>query len=125
MHKPRTVAKVAATMQLIRPILILCLVLTSFALGSARGQTRIGDQVVLCSGEAVVLVFGPDGAPVESPHYCPDMVLSMLAATALPPVLPVPEQALLSVRFAPFHPILAGAAQVAAQARDPPLASLA
>ncbi|TRW95477.1 hypothetical protein FNJ84_15945 [Paracoccus sp. M683] len=111
-------------MQVIRPLLILCLVLTSFALGSARGQARIGDQVVLCSGEAVVLVYGPDGAPVESPYYCPDMVLSMLAATVLPDPSALPEPTAFAAYFTELHLGLAEAAQVAPQARDPPLVSI-
>ena len=63
-------------MRLIRLILILSLLLTGHALASARGQAQIGERLVLCTGHAVVVVYGPDGAPVESPYYCPDMALA-------------------------------------------------
>ena len=37
-------------------------------------------MMVLCIGtEAVTVPIGPDGAPEEAPHICPDCVMSVLA----------------------------------------------
>ncbi|AUH33735.1 hypothetical protein CUV01_10345 [Paracoccus tegillarcae] len=99
--------------------------LTGFSLASARGLTQIGDQVVLCSGEMVVLTYGPDGEPSESPHYCPDMAIGLLAAVAAP----VPQIGLvprvLSVVYGQAARLCMAAPPVTAQARDPPVVSLA
>lgn len=110
-------------MRLIRLILILALVLTGNALASARGQTWIGERVVLCSGHAIVVVYGPDGAPLESPYFCPDMAISLMAAIAAPkPDLRCVTVALPLV-FMPFTPRAEAISPVPAQARDPPLVS--
>lgn len=76
-------------------LLILTLLLTGFALGTARGQARIAGEVVICSGNAVtVITVDRDGNPVERPHFCPDMALSLLAAVAADaPALPAPRVA--------------------------------
>lgn len=112
-------------MRLIRLILILALVLTGQALASARGQAQLGERVVLCSGHAVVIVYGADGAPVESPYFCPDMALALMAVVHSP--LPDLQRVAL-VRPAFFvtldRPVETVAA-IAAQARDPPLVGLA
>lgn len=77
----------------VHSLLIVVLLLTGLALGAARGQARIAGQVVICSGNAVtVLTVDRDGNPVERPHFCPDMALSLLAAlTAGAPPTPVPQ----------------------------------
>lgn len=69
--------------------LILCIALTSIGLGVARGTVMIAGQIVLCTGEGVVVVDHPEGAggPVQA-HVCPDMALSLLAGT-------VPDTAVL------------------------------
>lgn len=61
--------------------LILCIVLTSIGLGAARGTAMVGGQVVLCIGEAVVVVDRPDAPGRLRAHICPDMSLSLLAGT--------------------------------------------
>lgn len=108
-------------MRLIRLILILSLLLTGHALASARGQAQIGERLVLCTGHAVVVVYGPDGAPVESPYYCPDMALALLAALSVVDATADPAPRILSANFDLV--VLHGqpVAPVPAQARDPPL----
>lgn len=77
---------------LIRLSLVLILVLSGAGLGAARGQLRIAGTVVLCAGEAVtVLTVDVNGRPVQRTHLCPDMALSLLAAVANPPPLPLPQ----------------------------------
>lgn len=63
--------------------LILILVLTSLALGSARGQARMAGQIVICAGSTTITIAVDDqGQPVSRTHFCPDMALSLLAAVA-------------------------------------------
>ncbi len=67
--------------------LVLCclLVLTGQALAIARGAPLPMGQVELCTGTGPVMVsIGADGAPISPPHYCPEGVLSLLQAVALP-----------------------------------------
>lgn len=106
---------------MLRLVLILCLVLTGIGLGVARGTIQAGGQVVLCTGDGVVLRDIP-GAPGQvHVHLCPDMALSLLnAAIPAPPVADQP------VHFSAFLPV--SMLQVAdfravsvATARDPPL----
>lgn len=66
----------------LHPFLIAVLMLTSVALGTARGQVMADGQVVLCSGARVTM--GADGQPGGPVHVCPDMALSLLAALATP-----------------------------------------
>jgi hypothetical protein len=112
-------------MRLIRLILILAFVLTGQALAAARGQAQLGERVVLCSGHAVVIVYGADGAPVESPYFCPDMALAIMAAVDAA----MPEwQRVLLLRpafFASPDRSVDTSTAIAAQARDPPLVGLA
>ncbi|WP_299907369.1 hypothetical protein [uncultured Paracoccus sp.] len=107
-------------MRLICLILILSVLLTGHALAAARGQAQIGERLVLCTGHAVVVVYGPDGAPVESPYFCPDMALALLAALSDADPAADPAPRILSARFDPL--VLHGqpVAPVLAQARDPP-----
>lgn len=64
-------------------VLILCLAFTGIGLGAARGTVMAGGQVVICTGQGVVVMDHP-GAP-GPPHLCPDMALSLLAAVWTPP----------------------------------------
>ena len=110
-------------MRALRLFLILSLMLTGFALASARGQAVIGERVVLCSGHVVVLTYGPDGTPTESPHFCPDMALALLAALAAPAFQPAPLALSKAAVFtAPSRSVLVFSS-VAAKSRDPPLVS--
>ena len=64
--------------------LILIVALTSIGLGSARGTMRIGGEVVLCTGHGVVVTRLPADPDRATAHLCPDMALSLMAATAAP-----------------------------------------
>ncbi|MGR3801879.1 hypothetical protein [Marinibacterium profundimaris] len=68
-----------------RLLLVLLLILTGQALAVARGAPLPTGQVELCTGTGPVMVFvDEDGQPVRAPHYCPEGVLSLLHAVALP-----------------------------------------
>ena len=64
-------------------ILVLCLALTGIGLGTARGTVMLAGKTVLCSGQAIVVMDDP-AAPGRS-QVCPDMALSLLAGTPVPP----------------------------------------
>lgn len=101
--------------------LALLLALTSQSLAVARGQTRAGEAVVICSGGgAVTLTLDAQGNPTGPAHLCPDMALAFFAALDLPPMtLPArvarAERAVLPPRFA-----AASQGTPAPQARGPP-----
>jgi len=105
------------------PILILVVMLSAMGLGAARGTVMLADRIVLCTGQGVVMVPRPDGAPGETrPHLCPDMALSLLAAVAPPDVTLPPRAAedgpvgfVPETRPAPRRP-------ADLRARDPPVA---
>lgn len=109
---------------MLRLSLVLLMLLTSIALGMARGQLRHGTELVLCTGSAVVVVTratlpGEPNPPGQA-HYCPDMATALIAALDLPPVLPQrpagPPQATLLAAA----PVPATADRPAPQARGPP-----
>ena len=104
-------------------LLALLLGLTSQSLATARGQTRAGEAVVICSGDSFVTIeLDAQGNPVGPAHLCPDMVLAFFAAMDLPPVV-LPGREGRTER-APLPPGRAAASQAApaAKARAPPLA---
>ncbi|WP_126979382.1 hypothetical protein [Frigidibacter oleivorans] len=103
-------------------LLILIVGVTSQSMAIARGQTRIADTVVICSGYGIVSIqVDAEGNPVGAPHICPDMALSLLAAPEVaPPVLLRPEGGIRRVEPRDIARAAAGRA-VAAQARGPPL----
>lgn len=69
--------------------LIVVLALTGLSLGAARGQVRVGGDVVLCIGGTVAVVsVDMNGAPVNKAMVCPDMALSLLQAVAMPVAVP-------------------------------------
>ncbi len=60
--------------------LIALLVLTSVALGTARGQAPAEGQLVICSGHGTKVIWvDGEGQPTQAPHYCADCVLSLIA----------------------------------------------
>ncbi|WP_411838508.1 hypothetical protein [Paracoccus sp. ME4] len=105
------------------PILILVVMLSAMGLGAARGTVMLADRIVLCTGQGVVMVPRPDGAPGETrPHLCPDMALSLLAGVAPPDVT-------LPPRAAPGDPAVLAPGERPSprrpadlRARDPPVA---
>lgn len=102
-------------------LLALLLGLTSQSLATARGQTRIGEAVLICSGEGFVTVtLDAEGNPVGPAHLCPDMVLAFFAAMDLSPVV-LPEREGRTERAAlPPGPAAASQGAPLARARAPP-----
>ena len=102
-------------------LLIVTLVLTGLALGAARGQARIAGQVVICAGNAVtIMTVDKNGNPVEVPHFCPDMALSLLAAVAVTAQMPAPDQVALAVTQHPVLALQSSRDAPTARARAPP-----
>lgn len=108
---------------LLRLSLVVLLLVTSVALGAARGQLRVGEELVLCTGSAVIVVTRPDSSGGHA-HYCPDMAAGLLVALDVPPV--TPDLARIGGRNASFPtarlPALAD--RLVPQARGPPAAVL-
>lgn len=107
---------------LIRLFLVVILVCSGAALGAARGQLRIGDEVVLCTGEAVIVeTIDRSGKPVTVTHICPDMALSLMAAVAgpAPDQPPVRPHARKLVTLPPMSPAMGHEALIR-HARGPP-----
>ncbi|RNF35149.1 hypothetical protein [Paracoccus methylarcula] len=104
----------------LRLVLILCLTLTGVGLGVARGTVQSDGQVVICTGEGVVIRHVP-GAPGKSKaHICPDMALSLLGAPVMPDASvmrdPLQRRLVMLIDSAPgvSRPV------PTASARDPP-----
>lgn len=113
-------------MTLVRAIsvtLVMTLCLMSAGLGVARGQAPASGQMVVCTGQGMIVVaVDAGGRPVESFGLCPDAALSTLAALEVEPPSAPPVDASLSAMpwpreayFAlPHQPLIRGA-------RAPPL----
>ena len=102
-------------------LLALLLGLTSQSLATARGQTRVGEAVVICSGDSFVTVtLDAQGNPVGPAHLCPDMVLAFFAAMDLSEVA-LPQREGRTERAAlPPGRIAASRHAPTANARAPP-----
>ena len=62
-------------------LLIVTLLLTAFALGTARGQADPDQQLVLCTSHGVQTVWlDANGEPVSPPHYCAECIANVMAA---------------------------------------------
>lgn len=98
------------------------LALTSLTMAVARGEIRVAGEVVICSGEGMVVVRrDADGKPQGPAHICPDMALGLIAALdAVPPVLERPQTTAraLTPQLARIQSDRAGPV---ARARGPPL----
>ena len=105
----------------VHSLLIVTLLLTGLALGAARGQARIAGAVVICAGNAVtVMTVDENGNPVEAPHFCPDMALSLLAAVAVPNAAPLRVATASEAMFQPPPALGASRDAPTARARAPP-----
>ena len=59
----------------------LSLMLMHQAMAVARGHGGAAQEVVLCTGQGiVVLTLAEDGTPIAPPHLCPDALALVLAA---------------------------------------------
>ena len=102
-------------------MLAVILAVTSVSMAVARGQTRIADEIIVCSGQGLITVaVDENGDPAGPAHLCPDMVLAMLAA----PVLDAPDllrpAAGMERIDPPQAPALVGVSRPAPCARGPP-----
>lgn len=102
-------------------ILALLLAVTGQALAIARGAPLPAGLVQLCTGSGPVMVsLDRNGQPVKPPHYCPEGVLSLLQAVALP-ALPVrPLARVFRITVAATDHTAPSLRRLPAQARDPP-----
>lgn len=62
-------------------VLIVTLLLTAIAIGTARGQADPERQLVLCTSHGVQTVWlDEEGQPVSPPHYCAECIANIMAA---------------------------------------------
>ncbi|MDM7458160.1 MAG: hypothetical protein P3W94_002150 [Paracoccus sp. (in: a-proteobacteria)] len=110
-----------------RPIhffLILLIAVTSIGLGTARGTIMRGQEVMLCSGDGVVVTRLPASPEIPlggvEAHLCPDMALSMMLALAEAGSSLPPQR--LSVLYIPAidDAIVDGVPARDIRVRDPP-----
>lgn len=105
---------------MLRLTLLLSLLLTSIGLGAARGTVAIAGQVVICTGEGIVISHIP-GAPSKTmAHICPDMALSFLNNITDGPDLPTAEYRVSRLSPHPVTATLYARGGPTAAARDPP-----
>ena len=101
--------------------LALVLTVTSFSFAAARGTNPdMGMEMVICTGVGLTTItLGPDGAPIETTHVCPDAAQIFAASFALPTMVQ-PEAKLL----AHITPVTASATftqyEISPAARGPP-----
>lgn len=66
-------------------LLSALLIVTGGTLASARGQTHIAGEIVICVGATVTTItVDENGNPVGPPHICPDCVLHAFDAGVTP-----------------------------------------
>ena len=101
-------------------LLGLVLAMTSVSMAVARGGMSLSGSMVLCIGATQQLVpLGPDGAPQDTQHPCPDCTMGAMALTEVAPLdAPVSLAARLFVR--PFVLIVHASPVQGGQGRGPP-----
>ncbi len=102
-------------------VLALVLTVTGFSFAQARGvHPDMGMEMVICTGVGMTTItVGPDGAPIETNHVCPDAAQSFVAAFALPVVLR-PEARLVGVVTPQVTPLVGSHQELSPSARGPP-----
>lgn len=106
----------------IRLIAALLIGVTSLSAATAHGRTSVGQDIVICSGGALVTItVGPDGEPVKRLDICPDYALSLFAAHL--DTLELPELLLVEVPLFVVRMRCGACAglSVEPQARGPPV----
>ncbi|MEM8653413.1 MAG: hypothetical protein AAGF36_01610 [Pseudomonadota bacterium] len=97
------------------------LVVTSHSAAMARGSSHAVDQMVICSGTTVTVVYvDAEGQPIDAPHLCPDCALHLLAALVPAATQPVPVTGAPEMVLGPTQALPAGAPWSSASARAPP-----
>jgi hypothetical protein len=73
-------------------LLVVVVAATSVTVAVARAQPRVADEVVICSGYAVMTVYlDAQGNPVSQPLPCPEATLAVLLPPLVPPMPERPE----------------------------------
>lgn len=107
--------------KLLRLALLLSLLLTSIGLGAARGTVELAGQVVICTGQGIVIRNIPGAPSTKMAHICPDMSLSFLNNVANDLGISVPEYRVSQLSPYPSIAIIYSQGGPTAAARDPPL----
>ncbi|AHD00219.1 hypothetical protein [Leisingera methylohalidivorans] len=103
--------------------LALAVALTAHSAAARQGARDAAGQMVICTGLGPEIVYvDSDGQPVPPPHSCPECVMHLLDAVALPAALPVPGQSAGRVDAVPQKPARGGHREPEATARSPPAA---
>ncbi|WP_323783846.1 hypothetical protein [Leisingera sp.] len=103
--------------------LVLAVALTAHSAAARQGARDAAGQMVICTGLGPEIVYvDSDGQPVPPPHSCPDCVMHLLDAVALPAALPVPGEGAGRVAAVPQRPVSGGCREPEATARSPPAA---
>ena len=104
----------------LRLVLVCCLALTGIGLGAARGTVQIGGQVVICTGDGVVIRHLPGAPGKTTAHICPDMALSFLDAVSGADIHPARDAGQVRVAWRPEMGPVHSRSVPLASARDPP-----
>ncbi len=109
-----------------RPLLLSLLagltLVTVLAAGVVRGRAGPSERLVICTGQGpVMVVLDENGAPVGPIELCPDGIMLLFGAVAVPPP-PAPRIAGAVVLLAPAPERVAEAhaARPPGKARAPP-----
>ncbi len=102
--------------------LSLTLVLTSYSMAVARGQSPdIGTDMVICTGVGMITItIGPDDEPVETTHICPD-AMSIFAAAMTAYDIPAQPTAMQWRVMVPDTTLIQPQETLSPSARGPPL----
>lgn len=101
-------------------LLGLVLALTSVSMAVARGGMSVHGTMILCiDATQQVVPLGPDGAPQEAQHPCPDCTMGALALTGALPLDP-PEWRMGQVQARVFSLTLHQTPVQGGQGRGPP-----
>lgn len=107
---------------LVAAFAVLALVVTAGMAGAARGQAKAVGEIVICSGQgAVTLAIDADGNPAGPAHWCPDCVLTLLAAVSDPVASLVAPAHFSAAGRGQAFALRAACAPSHAQARGPPV----
>lgn len=104
--------------------LIALLLLTSQSAAVARGGGTVAGQMVLCTGAGLVTVLVDEtGAPVGTPHVCPDAVLGFLVDLPAPETQPALDRVGHSILQPEARQLAATRPTRRFQARAPPVSA--
>lgn len=102
--------------------LSLSLVLTSYSMAVARGQSPdLGADMVICTGVGMItMTIGRDGEPVKITHICPD-AMSIFATALLAHDMPAQPDTMQWRATVPSALIRQPQETLSPSARGPPL----